>query len=85
MVSKRGSLRKCLTSEACNAASKYHGITLNNKLPPGPDLLQKLVRILLEFLEVAVAITANIEQIVFQVNMKKEDTHCLRCLYSDIE
>ena len=70
---------------ACNAASKYQGTSLNDNLLSGPDLLQKLVGTLFKFREGAVALTADIEQIILLVKVKENDTHSLKFLYSDVE
>ena len=45
----------------CNAASKFRGISLNDNLFTGPDLLQNLIGIIFRFREQKVAITADIE------------------------
>ena len=44
----------------CNAASKFRGISLNDNLLTGPDLLQNLIGIFFRFREQKIAITADI-------------------------
>ena len=56
----------------CKAASKNQGISLNDKLLPGPNLLQKLVVILFVCWKKAIAITVDIEQMFLQVKVKKK-------------
>ena len=45
----------------CNAASNFKGVSLNDKLLTGPDLLRNLVGIVFRFRENQIAITADIE------------------------
>ena len=45
----------------CNAASNFKGVSLNDKLLSGPDLLRNLVGIVLRFKEHEIAMTADIE------------------------
>ena len=45
-----------------DAAAKYKGTSLNDKLLTGPDLLQGLPGVLLRFREEPVALTADIEK-----------------------
>ena len=66
-------------------ASKYQGTSLNENLLPGPDLFQKFVGILFNFWGGAVALIANIQHVFFQFEVKEDDTHSLRFLYSDSE
>ena len=44
-----------------NAASKFRGVSLNDKLLSGPDLLQNLFGKFFRFREHQIAITADIE------------------------
>ena len=43
----------------CNAASKFRGISLNDNLLTGPDLLQNLIGIIFRFREQKIAIIAK--------------------------
>ena len=59
---------------------------LNDKLLPGPNLLQKLEGTIFQFREGAISSTPDIEQMFHQVRVKKkENNHCLKFLYQDIE
>ena len=51
----------------CNAAAKYQGVALNDKLLSGPDLPQSLIGIIFRFREHQIALSADIEAIFFQV------------------
>ena len=57
----------------CNAASKFKGVSLNDKLLSGPDLLRNLVGIIFRFREHEIAITADIESMFLQVTVPKEE------------
>ena len=67
----------------CNAASKFKGVSLNDKLPSGPDLLRNLVEIVFRFREHEKAMTADIESMFLQVAVPKEECKCLRFLWRD--
>ena len=67
----------------CNAASKYKGVSLNDKLMTGPDLLQNLVGIIFRFREHQVALTADIEAMFLQVRVPPDDCKYLRFLWRD--
>ena len=45
----------------CNAAAKYKGLSLNDKLMSGPNLLSNLLELVFRFREKENAITADIE------------------------
>ena len=65
----------------CNAASKFKGTSLNDKLLSGPDLLRNLVGIVFRFREHQIAITADIESMFLQVAVPKEECKVLRFLW----
>ena len=67
----------------CNAASKFKGVSLNDKLLSGPDLLRNLVGIVFRFREHLIAITADIESMFSQVAVPKEECRVLRFLWRD--
>ena len=67
----------------CNAASKFRGISLNDNLLTGPDLLQNLIGIIFRFREQRIAITADIEAMFLQVKVPPEDCKVLRFLWRD--
>ena len=62
----------------CNAASKFKGTSLNDKLLTGPDLLRNLIGIVFRFREHEVAINADIESMFLQVGVPFEDCRVLR-------
>ena len=65
----------------CNAASKFRGTSLNDKLVPGPDLLRSLLGIIFRFRENKIAMTADIESMFLQVAVPKEECRYLRFLW----
>ncbi|XP_075263346.1 uncharacterized protein LOC142354894, partial [Convolutriloba macropyga] len=67
----------------CNAASKFRGTSLNDMLLAGPDLLASLMGILARFRENRYALSADIEEMFLQVEVKPEDRKFLRFLWSD--
>ena len=67
----------------CNAASKFRGYSLNDMLLAGPDLLASLMGILSRFRENKFAMTADIEEIFLQVEVKPEDRKFLQFLFFD--
>ena len=68
-----------------NAASKYKGVSLNDMLLTGPDLLCNLPGLFLRFCQYKVAITADIEAMFMQVGIREEDHDALRFLWSNNE
>ena len=44
----------------CNATSKFKGVSLNDKLVAGPDLLQNLIGIIFRFRQSSIPMTADI-------------------------
>ena len=67
----------------CNAASKFRGYSLNDMLLAGPDLLASLMGILARFREQKYALSADIEEMFLQVEVKPEDRQFLRFLWFD--
>ena len=65
----------------CNAATKYQGVALNDKLLPGPDLLHSLIRIIFRFRENQIALSADMEVMFLQVAVPSDDSRCLRVLW----
>ena len=65
----------------CNAASKFKGFSLNDVLLTGADLLAGLMAILARFRENAVALSADIEEMFLQVEVKPEDRKFLQFLW----
>ena len=67
----------------CNAASKFRGHSLNDMLLAGPDLLANLMGILARFREERYALSADIEEMFLQVEVRREDRRFLRFLWFD--
>ena len=67
----------------CNAAAKYQGVVLNNKLLPGPDLLQSLIGIIFRFREHPITLSADTEAMILQVAVTNDDDRCLRFLWPE--
>ena len=65
----------------CNAAAKYQGVAVNDKLLPGPDLLQSLIGIIFRFREHQIALSADIEAMFLQVVVLSDDSRCLQFLW----
>ena len=66
-----------------NGASRFHGISLNNSLLVGPDLLQNLLFVLMRFREHKYAIFADIEGMFMQVGLLESDQRSLRFLWRE--
>ena len=64
----------------CNAAAKYQGLALNDKLLSGPDLLQPLIGIIFRFREHQIALSADIDAMFHQVDVPNNDSRCLQFL-----
>ena len=68
-----------------DAASKFDGVSLNDKLLTGPDLLNNLVGILMRFRTGKIGVMADIEQMFHQVGVCEEDRDSLRFLWRDLD
>lgn len=66
-----------------DAAWKCKGVSLNDTLVTGPDLLNSLVGILLRFRRGMVAIAGDIEAMFHRVLVRDEDKDCLRFLWQE--
>ena len=64
----------------CNAASKFKGVSLNDTLLSGPDLLRNLVGIVFRFRKYEIAMTMDM---FLQVAVPKEECKCLSFLWRD--
>ena len=61
-----------------DAASKFDGVSLNDNLLTGPDLLNNLVGILLRFRSGKIGVMADVQQMFHQVRVCEEDRASLR-------
>ncbi|XP_078380261.1 uncharacterized protein LOC144663221 [Oculina patagonica] len=68
-----------------DAAAKHDGVSLNDRLHIGPDLLNSLVGVLLRFREQRVGLAADIEAMFHQVQIIEEDQPALRFLWRNLE
>ena len=68
-----------------DAASKFGGVSLNDKLLTGPDLLNNLVGILMRFRTGKIGIMADVEQMFHQVRVCEADRDSLRFLWRDLD
>lgn len=66
-----------------DAAAKSNGVSLNDFLMSGPDLLNPLVEILLKFRVDKIAICGDISEMFHRVNVKESDMHAQRFLWYD--
>ena len=73
---KPGKLRR-----VCNAASKYKELCLKDKPLAGLDLLHGLIGKIFRFREGPIALTADIESMILQVQVPEQDRSCLRFLW----
>lgn len=67
---------------------KNNGVSLNDKLLQGPDLINNLIGVLLRFRKGRIAFMADIEKMFFQVKVTPEHTDYMRVLWfpdGDIE
>ena len=67
------------------ARAKYNGVSLNDELLVGPDLLNNLCGVLLRFREERVAIAAGIESMLHQCLIMEQDQPALRFLWRNLE
>jgi hypothetical protein len=67
----------------CNAAAQYAGTSLNQNLLIGPDLLRSLFGVVFRFREGPIALTADIEAMFLQVEVKDDDQRALRFLWRE--
>ncbi|XP_020611034.1 uncharacterized protein LOC110049570 [Orbicella faveolata] len=68
-----------------DAAARYDGVFLNDKLHTGPDLLNSLVGLLLQFREQRVGLGADMEAMFHQAQIIEEDQPALRFLWQNLE
>ena len=64
-----------------DCAARSHNTSLNENLMTGPDLVNKLVKVLLRFRKDKIAIVSDIEAMFYQVLVSPEDRDSLRFLW----
>jgi len=64
-----------------DAAAKFQGSSLNDKLVQGPDLANSLLGVLLRFREHKIAIVGDIAKMFLQVKVTADDSDSLRFLW----
>ncbi|XP_043245891.1 uncharacterized protein LOC122393710 [Amphibalanus amphitrite] len=68
-----------------DAAAKCSGVSLNECLLTGPDLLRTVPGVLMRFRQQAVAVTADIEKMFLQIGVIERDQSVLRFLWRDLD
>ncbi|XP_044745202.1 uncharacterized protein LOC123307065 [Coccinella septempunctata] len=68
-----------------DAAAKSHGVSLNDALLTGPDLLNSLPAVLMKFRQHAIAFVGDIKEMFHQINIKTEDVDSQRFLWRGME
>ncbi|MCP3679339.1 MAG: DUF1759 domain-containing protein, partial [Gammaproteobacteria bacterium] len=66
-----------------DCAAEFRGSSLNDKCKQGPDLINKLVHVLLRFRQFQFAIMSDIEAMYYQVRVDPKDRDALRFLWFD--
>ena len=64
-----------------DCAAKYRGISLNDQLVRGPDLMNSLIGVLIRFRKEHIVMAADVEQMFHQVKVNPEHTDALRFLW----
>lgn len=64
-----------------DCAAKYNGVSLNNQLLQGPDLMNSLVDVIIRFRQDHIALATDIEAMFHQVRVKDDDCDAFRFLW----
>jgi len=73
--------RKSKVRIVFDCAAKWKGVSLNDMLMQGPDLVSNLVGVLIRFRQESIALTADIECMFHQIRVPPQDAHALRFLW----
>ena len=66
-----------------DCAAKFHGVSLNSQCLMGPDLLNKLLHVVLRFRQYECALVGDIEKMYLNCKVAPKDRNALRFLYHD--
>ena len=64
-----------------DCSARYHGVSLNDQLLPGPDLINGLVGVLCRFRKNKVAVVCDIKKMFYQFRVNVEHRNFLRFLW----
>ena len=66
-----------------DSSAKYQGISLNDALITGPNLVNNLVGVLMRFRQEKIAVTADIRQMFYSFNVREDHRDYLRFLWHE--
>ena len=64
-----------------DCSAKYNGVSLNDTLLQGPDMINDLIGVLCRFRKEAIAISCDIEKMFYQFSVNEEDRNFLSFLW----
>ena len=73
--------RKCKVRIVFDCAAKWRGVSLNDMLMQGPDLVSSLVGVLLRFRRECIALTADIECMFHQIRVHQQNVYAFRFVW----